>query len=73
MMISRATSAENRDILEPLVQVSPNIIKIKIRNSIRQKEKIPKVVEPISYGKKRIRFPPLIPVQVPRMAVPTYV
>lgn len=73
MMILRITCVENNDILEPLVQVSLIIIKIKIRNFTRRKEKASKVVEPISHEKKRMRAHPLILVQVWTMSVSTYV
>lgn len=44
MMISRVTSVENWDIIEPHVQVSPNIIKINTRISARRKGKNAKSV-----------------------------
>lgn len=51
---------ENWDILELLVQVSLNIKKRRIKISIRQKVKSPKVTKPILRGKKRMRDPPQI-------------
>ena len=73
MMISRVMNMENWDIIESHVQVSPNIIKVKTRISTRQKEILPKFVDPTSREKKRMRAHPLILVQVWTMSVSTYV
>lgn len=73
MMLLRVMSAENWGIVELLVQLSPNIIKRKIRRSTRRKENAQMIVKPISRGKKRIRDPPQILAQVQMMSVSTYV
>lgn len=72
-MISHVMSAENWDILELLVQVSLNIMKRRIRYSTRRKEKVQKVVNPISCGKKRMRAPHKILSQSQMMNMLTYV
>lgn len=71
-MILLVTSAVNQVTIEQLALVLPKIIKRKIRNSTRRKKKAPKVVEPISRGRKRMRAPPHILAQAPMMSVLTY-